>query len=57
MKEEDLLKPDQPIPGSFKPSEWLSCVVPQRKPFFPQIGDEVVYFKQGIRLYKLLCVE
>lgn len=38
------------IPEPFRPSEWLSEVVPRRSPFFPQMGDEVVYFRQGAPL-------
>lgn len=38
------------IPESFRPSEWLSSVVPRRAPFYPQMGDEVIYFKQGLYL-------
>ena len=34
---------------NFRPNpNWLTCVVPRRQPFFPQIGDEVVYFRLGI---------
>lgn len=29
----------------FRPS--LSSVVPRRLPFYPQMGDEVIYFRQG----------
>ena len=32
-------------------SGWLSEVVPQRSPYFPQVGDELVYFRQGHELY------
>lgn len=39
------------IPECFRPSEWLSEVVPRRSPFYPQMGDEVVYFRQGHELY------
>lgn len=35
------------IPESFRPSEWLSEVVPRRTPYFPQMGDEIIYFRQG----------
>ena len=39
------------IPESFRPSEWLSSVVPRRQPFYPQMGDEVIYFRQGLFFY------
>ncbi|RNA08235.1 bromodomain and WD repeat-containing 1 isoform X1, partial [Brachionus plicatilis] len=32
-------------------SEWLSSVRPRKTPYVPQIGDEVVYFRQGHELY------
>ena len=32
--------------------EWLSAVNPRKEPFFPQIGDEVVYCKLGICFYQ-----
>ena len=35
------------IPESFRPSEWLSEVIPRRTPFYPQMGDEIIYFRQG----------
>ena len=28
--------------------EWLSSVTPRTQPYFPQVGDEVVYFKLGM---------
>ena len=39
------------LPEKFKYPEWLSEVLPRRIPFFPQIGDEVVYFKKGHQAY------
>ena len=38
----------------YQPSKWLSTVVPQRKPYFPQISDEVVYFRHGMLLFTVL---
>ena len=32
-------------------SEWLSQVRPERIPYFPQLGDELIYFRQGHELY------
>ena len=40
------------IPESFRPSEWLSEVVPRRTPYYPQMGDEVLYFRRGKILLK-----
>lgn len=36
------------IPENFRPPEWLSEVIPRKAPYYPQMGDEVVYFRQGI---------
>lgn len=35
------------IPEEYKPPEWLSEVIPKKAPYYPQMGDEVVYFRQG----------
>ena len=35
------------IPASYLPSPWLAEFVPKKTPYFPQMGDEVMYFKQG----------
>ncbi|CAN7989266.1 unnamed protein product [Ixodes hexagonus] len=34
-----------------RPPEWLMDVVPRKNPYFPQLGDDVVYFHQGHQLY------
>ncbi|CAG0887382.1 unnamed protein product [Darwinula stevensoni] len=39
------------IPEIFRPSKWLSEVRPRDTPYFPQMGDEVMYFRQGHELY------
>lgn len=39
------------IPELYKPSKWLAEVMPHKTPYCPQMGDEVVYFKQGHQLY------
>lgn len=36
------------IPENFRPPEWLSEVIPRKAPYYPQMGDEIVYFRQGI---------
>ncbi|KAI9551492.1 hypothetical protein GHT06_021825 [Daphnia sinensis] len=35
----------------FQPSDWLSSTELRRLPFYPQIGDEIIYFRQGHELY------
>jgi len=35
----------------FRPPEWLTDVVARTTPYFPQIGDEVIYFVQGHQQY------
>nr|CAD7196832.1 unnamed protein product [Timema douglasi] len=39
------------VPEAFRPSEWLSEVIPRKAPYYPQMGDEVMYFRQGHQLY------
>ncbi|XP_034662563.1 bromodomain and WD repeat-containing protein 3 isoform X3 [Drosophila subobscura] len=39
------------IPELFRPAEWLSEVIPRKTPYYPQMGDEVVYFRQGHQYY------
>ncbi len=38
-------------PPEYRPPEWLTSTKPKKSPYVPQIGDEVVYFKQGHELY------
>lgn len=35
----------------YRPPEWLSEVIPRKMPYYPQMGDEIVYFRQGHKLY------
>lgn len=35
----------------YKPLEWLSETMPRKAPYYPQMGDEIVYFRQGHQLY------
>jgi len=35
----------------FRPPEWLTDVISRTTPYFPQIGDEVIYFVQGHQQY------
>lgn len=39
------------IPAELRPSEWLTEVVPRKAPYYPQMGDEVVYMRQGHQRY------
>lgn len=43
--------PNGEIPEEYKPPEWLSEVIPKKAPYYPQMGDEVVYFRQGHERY------
>ncbi|XP_038657438.1 bromodomain and WD repeat-containing protein 1-like isoform X2 [Scyliorhinus canicula] len=33
------------------PTKWITDTVPRRSPYVPQMGDEVVYFRQGHEAY------
>ncbi|XP_044016177.1 bromodomain and WD repeat-containing protein 3 isoform X2 [Aphidius gifuensis] len=39
------------VPEQFRPSEWLTEVIPRKAPYYPQMGDEIVYFRQGHKFY------
>lgn len=39
------------LPEPFKPPDWLTNAIPRKTPYVPQMGDEVIYFQQGHRLY------
>lgn len=39
------------IPEEYRPPEWLSEVIPRKAPYYPQMGDVVVYFRQGHQRY------
>lgn len=39
------------VPDIYKPSEWLAEVVPKKAPYYPQMGDEVMFFKAGYQKY------
>jgi bromodomain and WD repeat domain-containing protein 1/3 len=39
------------IPEPYRPSEWLSEVTAKRSPYLPQIGDDLVYYRQGHEAY------
>jgi bromodomain and WD repeat domain-containing protein 1/3 len=38
-------------PELYRTSEWLTEVRPRKTPYFPQMGDQLVYFPQGHHLY------
>ncbi|KAI7800747.1 bromodomain and WD repeat-containing protein 3 [Triplophysa rosa] len=48
-------KPRPPInrevSNEFRPSAWITDVIPRKSPFVPQMGDEVIYFRQGHEAY------
>ncbi|CAH0552741.1 unnamed protein product [Brassicogethes aeneus] len=35
----------------YRLSEWLSETIPRKSPYYPQMGDEIVYFIEGHQLY------
>ncbi|GFR63055.1 bromodomain and WD repeat-containing protein 3-like [Elysia marginata] len=35
----------------FRPPDWITTVIPRKAPFVPQMGDEVLYFRQGHEQY------
>ncbi|KAM3934677.1 bromodomain and WD repeat-containing protein 1 [Leptodactylus fuscus] len=39
------------ISNDCRPSNWITDTTPRRSPFVPQMGDEVVYFRQGHEAY------
>ncbi|KAB7498071.1 Bromodomain and WD repeat-containing protein 3, partial [Armadillidium nasatum] len=39
------------IPPEFRLPDWLGETVPKKAPYFPQMGDEIMYFRQGHQLY------
>ena len=36
---------------SHRPPDWLTDTVPRKTPYFPQMGDEILYLRQGHELY------
>jgi hypothetical protein len=39
------------IDEPFRPPDWLTTFYPKRSPYFPQLGDDLVYFRQGHETY------
>ena len=52
-----MLKPGDPVTDEFIPSPWLAESIPRKSPYFPQIGDILMYFKQGHERYVDLVKE
>lgn len=50
-KRNDFILINGEIPELYKPSEWLAEVIPRKAPYYPQMGDEIVYFRQGHARY------
>lgn len=51
VKKNDFVLINGEIPDIYKPSEWLAEVIPRKAPYYPQMGDELVYFRQGHERY------
>ncbi|KAG9348519.1 hypothetical protein JZ751_002255 [Albula glossodonta] len=39
------------VSNEYRPSPWITDVIPRKSPFVPQMGDEVIYFQQGHEAY------
>lgn len=39
------------IPEPYRPSDWLAETYPKLSPYFPQLGDDIVYYRQGHETY------
>uniref|UniRef100_A0A673CKE0 Bromodomain and WD repeat domain containing 1 n=1 Tax=Sphaeramia orbicularis TaxID=375764 RepID=A0A673CKE0_9TELE len=42
---------EKEVSNEFRPSPWITDVIPRKSPFVPQMGDEVIYFRQGHEAY------
>ncbi len=42
---------DSQLLEEYRPTGWLTDTIPRRAPFVPQMGDEIMYFRQGHELY------
>ena len=51
---EKMARPNGDIGEEFIPSAWLSETIPRKTPYFPQIGDVLMYFKSGHYKYNEL---
>ncbi|XP_011333353.2 PH-interacting protein isoform X2 [Ooceraea biroi] len=50
-KKRHIVNGNREVPEIYRPSEWLTEVIPRKAPYYPQMGDEIVYFRQGHKLY------
>lgn len=48
---ENMLKHPSDISDAYMPSQWLSESIPKKSPYFPQMNDVLMYFKQGHKKY------
>ncbi|XP_053329912.1 bromodomain and WD repeat-containing protein 3 [Spea bombifrons] len=50
-KQSELLSMEGEPSEEWIPPQWILDTVPRRSPFVPQMGDEVIYFRQGHEAY------
>uniref|UniRef100_A0A7N6A021 Bromo domain-containing protein n=1 Tax=Anabas testudineus TaxID=64144 RepID=A0A7N6A021_ANATE len=50
-KEKTKKAKNKEVSNEFRPSPWITDVIPRKSPFVPQMGDEVIYFRQGHEAY------
>ncbi|KAM4663406.1 bromodomain and WD repeat-containing protein 3 [Discoglossus pictus] len=50
-KKNELLSMEGEPSEEFIPPAWILDTIPRRSPFVPQMGDEVIYFRQGHEAY------
>uniref|UniRef100_A0A8C7X9Q0 Bromodomain and WD repeat domain containing 1 n=1 Tax=Oryzias sinensis TaxID=183150 RepID=A0A8C7X9Q0_9TELE len=50
-KEKSKKAKTKEVSNEFRPSPWITDVIPRKSPFVPQMGDEVIYFRQGHEAY------
>lgn len=43
------------VPEEYRPPDWLTETLPRKAPYYPQIGDEIMYFRQGHEIYVKMC--
>ncbi|KAG7274129.1 hypothetical protein CRUP_011464 [Coryphaenoides rupestris] len=55
QSDQQLQKPTSSLAGVdtevWRPPSWITETVPRRSPFVPQMGDELIYFRQGHQAY------
>ncbi|CAI9591491.1 unnamed protein product, partial [Staurois parvus] len=50
-KQNDFLSMEGEPSEEWIPPQWILDTIPRRSPFVPQMGDEVIYFRQGHEAY------